>query len=257
MLRKLRIAILLLILIVVGLAALTDRIYTTQWTAPLRVALYPIAADESATTRDYVARLSIEKFQALEPFFAEEAKQYGVSLDPPVHIALAPSMQVMPPPPPKSGNALQTILWSLHMRWWAWQMPPKAPGATPQIRIFLLFHDPALTPILEHSVGLQKGLLGIANLFAARTMEGSNQVVIAHELLHTVGATDKYDVNALPLYPIGYAEPDLIPRFPQHYAELMAGRVPDSPTSAHTPESLADVIVGPDTATEIGWTKAR
>jgi hypothetical protein len=256
-LRNFRIASLLLILIVVALGAWTDRIYTTQWTTPLRVALYPVAADGSAKTHDYVTRLTVEKLNSLEPFFAEEAAQYGLALDTPVRITLAPAIAEIPPLPPKSGGALQTIAWSLHLRWWAWQTPPKAPGPTPQIRIFLLFHDPALSPILEHSVGLQKGLLGIANLFASREMEGSNQVVIAHELLHTVGATDKYDTNALPLFPNGYAEPDLTPRFPQHFAELMAGRVPDSPTSAHTPESLADVVVGPSTATEIGWTRKQ
>jgi len=40
-------------------------------------------------------------------------------------------------------------------------------------------------------------------------------VVIAHELLHTVGATDKYDpaTNESSL-PEGYAEPDKIPLFP-------------------------------------------
>jgi hypothetical protein len=192
----------------------------------------------------------------LEPFFAEEARQYNITIEPPVRVALAPPMHELPPSPPRSGNALQVIAWSLHMRWWAWWKPPKTFGA-PQVRIFMLFHDPARSPTLQHSVGLQKGLLGIANLFASRDMEGSNQVVIAHELLHTVGATDKYDANTLPLFPIGYAEPDREPRFPQRYAELMAGRVPDSPTAAHTPESLSDVVIGPATAAEIGWTKRK
>jgi hypothetical protein len=255
--RNFRIAALLLLLLIVALGALTDRIYSTRWTAPLRVALYPVAADESARTRDYVARFTSDRLRSLEPFFAAEAREYGIVLDSPVRITLAPEMHEIPPAPPRSGNALQVIAWSLHLRWWAWRTPPQAPGPTPQIRIFMLFHDPALSPTLEHSVGLQKGLLGIANLFASRDMEGSNQVVIAHELLHTVGATDKYDANTLPLFPIGYAEPDREPRFPQRYAELMAGRIPDSPTNAHTPDSLEDVVVGPATAAEIGWTKRK
>jgi hypothetical protein len=255
--RNIRIAILLLVLAIVGLGAIADRIYSTRWTAPLRVALYPIAADDSIETRDYVARLSATQFREIEPFFAEEAQHFGIGLDTPVHITLAPPMSEAPPAPPQAGNALRTIVWSLQLRWWAWRVPPKASGVTPQVRIFMLFHDPTLSPVLRHSVGLQKGLLGIANLFAARGMEGSNQIVLAHELLHTVGATDKYDQNNQPLYPSGFGEPELEPRFPQRFAELMAGRIADSPTTAHTPESLAEVVIGPVTAAEIGWTKKK
>ena len=120
MFRNLRIAVLLLLLIVVALGALTDRIYSTRWKAPLRVALYPVAADDSAETREYVAQFTAEHLQALEPFFAEEAKQYGIALDTPVHIVLAPSMHEIPPLPPTSNSALQTVTWSLHLRWWAW-----------------------------------------------------------------------------------------------------------------------------------------
>ena len=52
-------------------------------------------------------------------------------------------------------------------------------------------------------------------------------MVIAHELLHTVGATDKYDPAANESSPPeGYAEPDKIPFFPQTFVGLMAGRIP-------------------------------
>jgi hypothetical protein len=35
----------------------------------------------------------------------------------------------------------------------------------------------------------------------------------------------------------------------------MAGRIPISSTEAETPESLRQVLIGPKTAREIGWTK--
>jgi hypothetical protein len=60
----------------------------------------------------------------------------------------------------------------------------------------VLYHDPALTPIVPHSLGLTKGLIGVVYAFASPEMNGANNVVIAHELLHTVGATDKYDFAA-------------------------------------------------------------
>ncbi len=81
-----------------------------------------------------------------------------------------------------------------------------------------------------------------------------NNVVIAHELLHTVGATDKYSpADNLPLFPIGYADPDRQPLYPQSMAEIMGGRIPVSETQAVIPKSLVQAMIGPQTALEINW----
>jgi hypothetical protein len=75
-----------------------------------------------------------------------------------------------------------------------------------------------------------------------------------HEILHTIGASDKYDLaSGQPLHPTGYAEPERRPLFPQRYAEIMAGRIPVAENEARQAESLARVIVGPATASELGW----
>ena len=54
------------------------------------------------------------------------------------------------------------------------------------MRLFVVYFDPATSRTLAHSTGIQKGMLGIVNAFASADQEGSNAVVIAHELLHTV-----------------------------------------------------------------------
>jgi hypothetical protein len=109
---------------------------------------------------------------------------------------------------------------------------------------------------VPHSLGMQKGLIGVVHAFADRRMNGSNNIVIAHETMHTVGATDKYDLETgAPTYPGGYGEPALSPRFPQRYAEIMAGQRAISATAQEMPETLRDVLVGPQTAEEIGWTR--
>jgi hypothetical protein len=101
---------------------------------------------------------------------------------------------------------------------------------------------------------MQKGLLGVVHTFAQRSMAGSNSIVIAHELLHTLGATDKYDpASGAPLFPIGFAEPDRNPRYPQEKAEIMAGRRAVSAQDAEMPETLRAVMIGPATAAEIRW----
>jgi hypothetical protein len=120
----------------------------------------------------------------------------------------------------------------------------------------VLYHDPSTLQRVPDSHGLQKGLMGVVHVFADPAMGGSNNVVIAHELLHTVGATDKYDLaTGLPLYPDGFADPERDPRYPQEQTEIMAGRRPVSAQDAEIPRSLRQVIVGPATAREIKWTR--
>ena len=78
------------------------------------------------------------------------------------------------------------------------------------------------------------------------------------ELLHTLGATDKYDPQTLqPIHPDGYAEPNRQPRHPQALAEIMAGRIPVAEGRAEEPDSLADTLIGPQTAIEIGLQPRR
>lgn len=257
MFRRIRIAILLVLLLFIGLGELLDRYYSNRWDRPFVVALYPINADGSESTERYVNALSNADFVSLERFFERESHEFGVTLERPIQITLAPPLLAKPPlPPTRNPTVLAVMMWSLHFRWWAWLTPPKPPGSTPRIRIFMLYYEPKPDLALDHSTGLAKGHLGIAHLFASTNQAGSNQTVIAHELLHTLNATDKYDPEtSLPRYPDGFAEPASVPRLPQRFAELMGGRIPISATQASIPESLDAVVIGPATAAEIGWIK--
>jgi hypothetical protein len=86
-------------------------------------------------------------------------------------------------------------------------------------------------------------------------MAGRNNIVITHELLHTVGASDKYDLGSgAPVFPNGYADRDQDPLYPQQHAEVMAGRRALSAYQWDMPRTLAGVVVGPETALEIRWT---
>jgi len=256
MFKRLRVLALLLILLFVALNTYFDRVYSTDWDIPLRVTVFPINGDGSAVSERYIEGLAAADFTALESFFQEQAQDYGVPLEQPMQFALGARIRELPPLLEPGTGMLGAIVWSLRTRFWAWRVPEHGDGPAPDVQLFVLYYDPATSPSLPHSVGLQKGLFGIVNAFADREMEGSNDTVIAHELLHTLGATDKYalDTNQ-PLHPIGFAEPDREPLYPQDFAELMGGRIPLSPTEAVTPVSLRQVVIGPQTALEIGWTK--
>lgn len=139
------------------------------------------------------------------------------------------------------------------MRFWAWRHG-EHPVLRPDVRIYALLYHPSTTLRLDHSVGLQKGLIGVAKLFAVPHMTAENNIIITHELLHTLGATDKYDpASNQPLYPAGYAQPDLSPLYPQEFAEIMGGRIPVADNDSIAPQTLESVLVGPETAREIGW----
>lgn len=254
MLRKLRLIALLGVLVFVAVATWLDRVYTTDWRGPLRVALYPVNADGSTVAEEYLRKLDTASFAALENFFDREANRYAVPLERPVRFVLAPRLQKPPPLLAANPNLLQVMWWSLRLRFYSWGVA-NPPGPTLRIRLFLQYHDPQRSPRLPHSIGLQKGLTGIAHIFASPDMAGSNLVVVAHEFLHTLGATDKYDANDQPHFPDGYAEPDRQPMHPQVAAELMAGRVAVSENQAEIPESLRQVVIGPLTAKEIRWRK--
>ena len=251
--RNLRLLLLLALLLFVALDAWYDRHRTTSWDRPLVVMVYPLNADGSTRVADHITALERDHFSAIEAFFAREAQRWNLSLADPVEVHLTHGVRGLPPLPPEDGGVLQVMWWSLKLRWWTFRVTGNE-VLTPHVRLFALYHDPARTPSLPHSTGLRKGLVGIAHLFADARAAGSNHVVLAHELLHTLGATDKYDPRTnLPLYPLGYAEPERAPLLPQRHAELMAGRIPVSRHKAVQPDGLGRVLIGEATAREIIW----
>lgn len=255
--RRLRIALLLLVLGGVALDAWLTRWRTTDWDFPLRVSVYPIVADAQPATERYVQALQRQDLAPLETFLAREARRYALPLAEPIHVTLRPPLAEQPPQPPDDRALLGVMAWSLKLRRWANRMEGDMPRPRSQVRIFVLYYDPATQPHVAHSLGLQQGLVGVVHAFASREMTPTNNVVIAHELLHTLGATDKYDpATGLPLHPDGYAEPQRSPRHPQAAAELMAGRIPLDVGHAEIPAHLGQVRIGALTAQEIGWTAA-
>jgi hypothetical protein len=251
--RQLRILILLLVLLAVALSTWRESYRSTRWREPLYVAIYPIAADDSPITRSYVAGLDAERFKSIDRFFAREARRYHLHSLEPVRTRLRAELTERPPEHAPNAGMLATAMWSLRLRYWAW----RASGHVQEpedIRLFVLFHDPAITPEVPHSLGLTKGLIGVVYAFAAPEMNGPNNVVMAHEMLHTLGATDKYNpANDAPRFPDGYGDPRQVPLYPQLFAELMAGRRMLSPVRWEQPNSLNQVVIGPATALEIRW----
>jgi hypothetical protein len=251
--KRIRVAILLGILCLVAYQTWHDHWSSTRWRVPLYVAIYPIAADDSPVTVAYVAGLEAARFLDIDRFFVREGTRYHLSLDTPLKTRLRAPLGELPPHHDPQAGPLANMLYSLELRYWAFRHSRRVSDPE-DIRIFVLYHDPERTAVVPHSLGLAKGLIGVVYAFATPRMDGSNAMVIAHELLHTVGATDKYDpLTGGPRFPDGYGDPEQRPLHPQRYAELMGGRRVLDAHHFEQPASLEDVLIGPATAAEIHW----
>lgn len=140
------------------------------------------------------------------------------------------------------------------MRWWAWMRDWNDGLVTPDIQMFVLYHSVGGNDELGISVGMRKGRYGIVKAYARRNLQPTNHVVFTHELLHVLGATDKYVMSTgEPIHPDGFAAPNQVPLFPQSHAEIMGGRKPVDFGRSVMPGSLRDCRIGRLTAAEIGF----
>ncbi|MGB5537566.1 MAG: hypothetical protein WBN08_16885 [Thiogranum sp.] len=243
----------MLILFFVGMNTWLTQLRSTDWDESLWVVVYPVNGDNSPVTQKYIGTLSRDTFRSIESFLDDEANRYGMAISDPVTVRLAEQVADRPPLPPINGSTLSVMLWSLKLRYWAFRND-NFDGPKPDVQMFVVYHDPDTHNTLRHSLGIQKGMIGVVNAYAGRSLAQRNNVVIAHEFLHTLGASDKYDrANNQPIYPDGYAEPDRTPLHPQRKAEIMAGRIPLSDHQAVMPKSFAASSIGAKTAHEIRW----
>ncbi|GAA5165870.1 hypothetical protein [Viridibacterium curvum] len=251
--KKLRILILLFILATVALSAWRGQARARDWHNTVQVAIFPINGDGSTAAAKRIAGLSDDSFRDIEEFFVEQAHAHGVRETHPLRVSLQPALNSLPPRPPSTGSAFDILVWSLQLRWWAWKQPEGSPRAG--VRAFVIYWDSTQTEgRIPDSHGLAKGQIAISNVHVQQDMQRTNNVVIAHEILHTMAATDKYGPDLMPVFPDGFAEPGASPRYPQRLCEIMAGRIPLSASQLEMPHSLKDCVIGPATAREIGIT---
>ncbi len=257
--KKTRIFILLILLGTVVQQTFLDKA-DLDWKDNFYVAVYPVNAEAGNTgaaseVNAYLNTLTREDFEPVAEYFAAEGVRYGLNLRRPVEIQLGDEVKEIPSEPPTTHGLIDTIIWSLKFRLFAWQNSPKV-NVKPDIKLYLLYHSPVTTSVLSHSTALNKGRIGRVNLFGDAKYADKNLVILTHELLHTLSASDKYQLETtLPVFPDGFAEPDKQPLYPQDLAELMGGRIPINESKADIPQNLSFTTIGSKTAQEIGWLK--
>lgn len=248
-----RIVVLLSILFVIVVGTWMTEKRMAAWERPILVTVYPIIADQEPATERFVNGLEVEAFEVVNDFLEREASAYGMNVTPAFRFQLAPLSRELPPAVPGQFDTFHIALWSLKMRWWSWRQSFGHDLVNADIQMFVLYHTLDGNEELGISVGMRKGRYGIVRAYARERHQATNHVVFTHELLHVLGATDKYVLSTgEPIHPDGFAEPDRKPLYPQRYAEIMGGRLPLGLGRSTIPSSLRQCRIGRTTAEEIG-----
>lgn len=249
-----RVVVLLSILFVILVSTWMTEKRMAEWERPILVTIYPIAADDAPETLRFVQKLEVEQFESINRWMETQSRPYGFRVTPAFRFQLAPPGTRLPPVIPGQFEPAQIGLWSLKMRWWSWMRDREDGLVSPDIQMFVLYHQLGAETEMGISVGMRKGRYGLVKAYAQDSMNAMNLIVLTHEMLHVLGATDKYVLSTgEPIYPEGYADPDKRPLFPQKQAEIMGGRIPVNAYSSVMPESLQQCRIGRLTAEEIGF----
>ncbi len=86
MIKNFRVVVLLYVLLMVALSSIWAKERSTDWDAPLVVAIYPINGDGREATSKYIEQLDKDIFTGIEEFFNREAERYQLVIKKPVDI---------------------------------------------------------------------------------------------------------------------------------------------------------------------------
>lgn len=252
-----RLGLLSLILTVVCLWACEDvrtRRARNEWQTPIRVGL--VLVRQGAVDERVYAALR-QRVSVLQQRLSAEFRRYHPERPAPMIelVAYGPVTAFEPTP-----LATDTDLWSraVHTyRLWRYTSRIDASARVPtralDSRIYVVASPAQGSLNFVEGFSEAHGRVGVARVDLSMDTIDLALFVAAHELFHTLGATDKYDENGRTMRPLGLPDPDRSPELPQLSAEIMARNRVVSPTLELPPDSLDELSVGRWTAHEIGW----
>jgi hypothetical protein len=250
--RMVRIGILVAILVAIVLGTWSGRQRIVGWKTPLSVNLVPINAEGDPGVEKWIQEKKPDDFGDFAAFLEREGARYAIPTTTVALVRVVKSIDEVPPAAPRNGGRLAIGWWSLKLRAWSWWQGVRHDHPEAQIQIYLLYHPPAKRA-LPHSLGLEKLRLGVVYTMSGQGAHDWTQIAVAHELFHTLGATDKYNGAGQPVHPEGYAEPDRVPLHPQTRCEIMSGHIAVDETRFRRARNLGECLVGSKTAAEIHW----
>lgn len=251
-----RVAVLLTLLASVIIYALRDhaaRRARLAWQRPLEIALVLLARGElDADALGAFERRVPELELALE----REFQRYGGGFRPFRFHSFGPAAEgEVPPRASAAPGAFEPLRVSYALFWFARHSDQAAhvSGAFDG-KIYVVLSPPrSQKRALVEGLGQDGGRIAVTSIELSEDSVDFGLFVVTHELLHLLGASDRYAPDGTALLPEGLGDPEREPLYPQDSAEVMArGRVIE-PGLEVPPGDLAELRVGPQTAAEIGW----
>jgi hypothetical protein len=222
--------------------------------SPLRVGL--IVLSRGNVDRGALSSL-VSRSKALEQRLAAEYARYRPGAPWMIEIVPYGPVEVTSPPPSEPGVTLWQRLGHAYALWRYTESVDELAGVPTlalDSRIYVLAEPAEHASVLRvEGFSENGGRVGVARVELDATTVDLALFVAAHELFHTLGASDKYDSAGRTLVPDGVPEPLRFPLFPQPGAEVMARNRMLSPSVEVVPDDLEQLIVGRATAREIGW----
>lgn len=257
-----RVSILLAILLGVSLYAIRDyrsRHGRNAWDRTLEISF--VVVREGPVKDDALAALRA-RVPALEAQLHAQMNRYRSSVLPPVHVTIRGPVDGAPPAPSPGDGAVDALKYQWNL--WRWTRHVDAlagyDAGAADSRIYLAVKPPVATEegrVVRQIEGASElnGRVGVVHVDLDPVMADFALFVATHELLHTLGATDKYASDGSIRVPDGLAEPDATPLYPQRFAEVMARHRAIDDRTSKPPKDLSELAIGGLTAREIGWTK--
>jgi hypothetical protein len=250
----------LLFLVFVGVAVyawqdMKSRHERNAWERTLSIAVVlvrvtPLEPDAVGAFRDRVPALDARLFAELRRYRPRGPRPFALTFVGPVDLPAGP-------PSPGGEGLVDAVKRSWALSRWADQVDAATglDARTFDSRIYVVARAPkAANLAMVEGESEEGGRIGAVEVELKASMADFALFVTAHELMHTLGASDKYDSSGRAVFPGGFAEPERAPLFPQELAEVMARNRPLSADEERPPDTLNELAVGAATAREIGWT---
>jgi hypothetical protein len=225
----------------------------TAWHRSVNVALVLV---EREPINPGTILLLNQRVRALQRRLASEYRRYGGRDFTPFSFEVTGPVKVDQAPPQAHGQGLLGLFTETYERWrWTRDIDARAGverGAY-DARIYLVMKPAKGGLAFVEGESEYGGRVGVAQADIDPEMIDFALIVAAHELMHTLGASDKYDAEGRAVFPGGFAEPERLPLYPQPGAEIMARNLPLAPSSERPPNTLDELFVGDATAREVGW----
>ena len=132
----------------------------------------------------------------------------------------------------------------------------KRSGLNATVIVYLHSQDSLKGSLPDEYDGKRMDGTGLVFFEPLREARIALSVKIAREIARLYGAKDKIERETqLPVVTRGLGEPEKAPLFPQNKAELMGRWVMIDNLQKREVSSFDEMVIGPDTAKELGWSK--